>query len=106
MYDHGDSTGMMHSMMDDDYMDMHGEPGMFGPGDSSGHGGMCPDDSMGWHHHGGHMGGGGGMDPDSGGMMGPGPEKIDNGAEPQPIEIIRGQSESSNYQKSPTESRK
>jgi hypothetical protein len=105
MYDQGDSTGMMHRMTNGDFMnmEMHGEPGMYGPGDSTMHG-MHGDD--GGHYGGGHMGGGGGMDPDSGGMMGPGPGKIDNGAGPQPIEIIRGKSESSNSHQGSTESRK
>jgi len=40
----------------------HGEPGMFGPGDSTMHGGMHDDGGGG-----GHRGGGGGMGPDGGG---------------------------------------
>jgi hypothetical protein len=103
---YGDSTGMMHRMMNGDFMnmDMHGEPGMYGPGDSTMHG-MHGDD--GGHHDGGHMGGGGGMNPDSGmgggGMMGPGPGKIGDGAAPQPIEIIH--EKSPNLQQAPAESR-
>jgi len=52
-----------HMNQDSDNM-MHGEPGMFGPGDSTSHGGM---------HDGGHMGGGGmGGGMEGGGGMGPG----------------------------------
>ena len=95
MYGHGDSSGMMYRMMGDEFghMEMHGEPGMYGPGDSTMHG--MHGDSSG-HHGGGGMGGDGGMDPDSGGMgggggMGPAPGKIGDGDKyiPPMIEIIR-----------------
>lgn len=70
MYGRDDSTGSMRgTMMGPGYMFMerHGEHGMYGPGDSTMHGGMWPDS-------GGHRGGGGhgGMWPDSGGMGGGG----------------------------------
>ena len=65
----------MEGFMQGDHMG-HGEPGMFGPGDSTMHGGH---QGGGGHHHGGGMGGdsggmggGGGMGPDSGGGMNPG----------------------------------
>jgi hypothetical protein len=102
MHERADSTRMGHQRMVDDSLHVrmqegpgmfgpggygmgdpgqyHGEPGQYGPGDSSMHGGMCPDDSMGGHH--------GGMGPDGGGM-GPGPQKIggDNPSDgPQSIE--------------------
>lgn len=73
----------------------HGEPGMFGPGDSTGHGGMH-DDGHGGHDGGGGMGGsppdeGGGMNSDDGGMghhedgdMGPGGGSDDGSDEGDP----------------------
>jgi hypothetical protein len=96
MHVRADSMRMEHHRMADDSLHMrmhegpgmygpggfgdpgqfHGEPGQYGPGDSSMHGGMCPDDSMGGHH-----GGGGGMGPDGGGM-GPGPSNIGGGSSP------------------------
>jgi hypothetical protein len=91
MYGQGDSGRYMdHRMMGPGYMMMeyHGEPGMYGPGDSSMHGGMHGD--SGGHH------GGGGMDPDSGNMgggggMGPGPsrhdgDRIDDKKELKPLD--------------------
>jgi hypothetical protein len=102
MHVRADSARMEHHRMGDDSLQMrmhegpgmpgpggfgdpgqfHGEPGQFGPGDSSMHGGMCPDDSMGGHHGGmGPDGGGGGMGPNGGGM-GPGPSNIGGGSSP------------------------
>ena len=54
-------------------MDMHGEPGQFGPGDSTCHGGMHDGGGMDGDHHGGmdSTGMGGGM---GGGKIDPGPE--------------------------------
>lgn len=97
MYGGQDSIGGMHrEMMGPGYMYMgHGEMGMYGPGDSSMHGGMMPD--SGGHHGGGGMGGGGGMEPpDSGhggggmggGMGGPGPERADPGKDSKNIRSI------------------
>jgi len=53
-----------HMNQDADNM-MHGEPGMFGPGDSTSHGGMH-DGGMGGGMGGGGMNGGGGMGPGGG----------------------------------------
>jgi hypothetical protein len=85
-YGEGDTTHNKNQfMMGPGYMFMehHGEPGMYGPGDSSMHGGMhggMMDDSSGHH-------GGGGMDPDSsghgGGGMGPGPSGADGPSDRQ-----------------------
>jgi len=73
MHGRNDSTRTEHgNMMGPGFMfpDHHGEPGMYGPGDSTMHGGMMEDSSG--HHHGGwpppdsgggHMGGDGGMGP-------------------------------------------
>ena len=73
MHGRDDSTRTEHdTMMGPGFMfpDHHGEPGMYGPGDSTMHGGMMEDSSG--HHHGGwpppdsgggHMGGDGGMGP-------------------------------------------
>ncbi|OGC93634.1 MAG: hypothetical protein A2W25_13850 [candidate division Zixibacteria bacterium RBG_16_53_22] len=78
MHGRDDSTATGHgNMMGPGFMfpDHHGEPGMYGPGDSTMHGGMMGDSSG--HHHGGwpppDSGGGGHMGGDGG--MGPGPEK-------------------------------
>jgi len=95
-YGDPDSGQTMRYMMGDRfmYMGQHGEPGMFGPGDSTGHGGMCGD-SMGWGgHHGGmdpgDTTGHGGMDPDSmggGGHHHPGPGKIGDEVKPGDVPI-------------------
>lgn len=72
MHARNDSTGTMRgSMMGSGFMfmDRHGEPGMFGPGDSTMHGGMMGDSSG---HHGGGGGHGGWPPPDTGGYMGGG----------------------------------
>jgi len=53
MFERDDTAGAIrHNMMGPgyDFMDRHGEPGMYGPGDTTGHGGMRGDSSG--HHRG------------------------------------------------------
>ncbi len=98
------SRGPRFMMGDRFMMGPHGEPGMFGPGDSTRHRGMWGGDSMGGGmdpgdtsgHH-----GGGGMDPDSmGGHGGHGPGPGIIGPDKDPFKILDGKS-GSTEQRSP-----